>query len=86
MIKLIAFDLDNVLIDGEAIDEIGKIAGTQNKIAEITRKAMEGELDFETALKERVTLLKGIRVDDIKKVIQNIPSVSYTHLTLPTKA
>jgi phosphoserine phosphatase len=73
LIKLIAFDLDNVLIDGEAIDEIGKIAGTQNKIAEITRKAMEGELDFETALKERVTLLKGIRVDDIKKVIQNIP-------------
>lgn len=73
MIKLIAFDLDNVLIDGEAIDEIGKIAGIQNEIAEITQKAMEGELDFETALKERVTLLKGIKVDDIKKVIQDIP-------------
>jgi phosphoserine phosphatase len=73
LIKLIAFDLDNVLIDGEAIDEIGKIAGIQNEIAEITKKAMEGELDFETALKERVTLLKGIRVDDVKKVIQDIP-------------
>lgn len=73
MIKLIAFDLDNVLIDGEAIDEIGKITGIQNEIAEITQKAMEGELDFETAIKERVTLLKGTSVDDIKKIIQDIP-------------
>ena len=73
MIKLIAFDLDNVLIDGEAIDEIGKIAGIQNEIAEITQKAMEGELDFETALKERVALLKGISVDDIKKVVYEVP-------------
>lgn len=73
MIKLIAFDLDNVLIDCEVIDEIGKIAGIQNEIAEITQKAMEGELDFETALKERVTLLKGIHVDDINKVIRDIP-------------
>ncbi|MGZ7049282.1 MAG: phosphoserine phosphatase SerB [Methanobacterium sp.] len=73
MIKLIAFDLDNVLIDGEAIDEIGKLAGTQNEIAEITEKAMEGELDFEDAIKERATLLKGTSVEDIKKVIQDIP-------------
>jgi len=73
LIKLIAFDLDNVLIDCEVIDEIGKIAGIQNEIAEITQKAMEGELDFETALKERVTLLKGIHVDDINKVIRDIP-------------
>lgn len=73
LIKLIAFDLDNVLIDGEAIDEIGKIAGTQKEIAEITQKAMEGKLDFETAIKERVTLLKGTSIEDIKKVIQDIP-------------
>ncbi len=73
MIKLIAFDLDNVLIDGEAIDEIGKIIGIQNEIAEITEKAMEGEIDFETAIKERVSLLKGTSVDSIKEVVQNIP-------------
>lgn len=73
MIKLIAFDLDNVLIDGEAIDEIGNIVGIQKEIAEITEKAMEGEIDFETAIKERVTLLKGTSVDEIKEVIQNIP-------------
>jgi len=73
LIKLIAFDLDNVLIDGEAIDEIGKVSGIQNEIAEITKKAMEGEIDFETAIKERATLLKGTSVEDVNKVIQNIP-------------
>lgn len=73
MIKLIAFDLDNVLIDGEAIDEIAKLAGVETEISEITRKAMEGELDFETALKQRVALLKGTSVEDINKVVQEIP-------------
>ncbi|HEX7467518.1 MAG TPA: HAD-IB family phosphatase, partial [Methanobacterium sp.] len=73
MIKLIAFDLDNVLIDGEAIDEIGKLAGVETEISEITRKAMEGNMDFENALKERVALLKGVSVDDIKQVVKEIP-------------
>ena len=73
MIKLIAFDLDNVLIDSEAIDEIGKLMGIEDKIAEITKKAMEGELDFETSIKERVALLKGASVDDIKRVIYDVP-------------
>lgn len=73
MIKLIAFDLDNVLIDGEAIDEIGKLMGVEAKISEITKKAMEGDLDFETALKERVALLKGASVENIKEVVSKIP-------------
>jgi phosphoserine phosphatase len=73
LIKLIAFDLDNVLIDSEAIDEIGKLMGIEDKIAEITKKAMEGDLDFETSIKERVALLKGASVDDIKKAIYDIP-------------
>lgn len=72
MIKLIAFDLDNVLIDGEAIDEIGKLMGIEDKIADITQKAMEGEIDFETAIKERVALLKGAPVDEIKKTMEDI--------------
>jgi len=73
LIKLIAFDLDNVLIDGEAIDEIGKLMGVEVKISEITKKAMEGDLDFETALKERVALLKGASVENIKEVVSKIP-------------
>ena len=73
MIKLIAFDLDNVLIDGEAIDEIGKLMDVESEISELTKKAMEGDLDFETALKERTALLKGASVENIKEVVSKIP-------------
>jgi phosphoserine phosphatase len=73
LIKLIVFDLDNVLIDGEAIDEIGKLMGVEAEISEITKKAMEGDLDFETSLKERVALLKGASVENIKDVVSKIP-------------
>ncbi len=73
MIKLIAFDLDNVLLDGEAIDEIGKLMGVEKEISALTKKAMEGDLNFETSLKKRVSLLKGASLDDVKKVIANIP-------------
>ncbi|MDD3985129.1 MAG: phosphoserine phosphatase SerB [Methanobacterium sp.] len=73
MIKLIVFDLDNVLIDGEAINEIGKLMDVEEEISKITKKAMEGDLDFETALKERVALLKGATVEDVKDVVSKIP-------------
>jgi len=73
LIKLIAFDLDNVLLDGEAIDEIGKLVGVENEISALTEQAMEGDLDFETSLKKRVSLLKGASLDDVKKVVDNIP-------------
>ena len=73
MIKLIAFDLDNVLLDGEAIDEIGKLMGVEKEISALTKEAMEGDLDFETSLKKRVSLLKGASIDDVKKVVTDIP-------------
>ncbi|RBQ22846.1 Phosphoserine phosphatase [Candidatus Methanobinarius endosymbioticus] len=68
MIKLVVFDLDNVIIDGEAIDEIGKLVNVQKQIAEITEKTMNGDLDFETSIKERVKLLKGASVEEIKEL------------------
>jgi len=73
LIKLVVFDLDNVIIDGEAIDEISKLKGVEKEISEITEKAMQGEMDFETAIKERVNLLKGVSVKDIKNVVEKIP-------------
>lgn len=73
MIKLIVFDLDNVIIDGEAIDEIGKLMDVQDQIIEITEKAMQGDVDFETAIKERVKLLKGASIEDIKKISDEMP-------------
>ena len=73
MIKLVVFDLDNVIIDGEAIDEIGKLANVEDEIAEITEKAMQGEIDFETSIKDRVKLLEGTSVEDIQKVADELP-------------
>ena len=73
MIKLVVFDLDNVIIDGEAIDEIGKLANVEDEIAEITEKAMQGEIDFETSIKDRVQLLEGTSIEDIEKVAEDLP-------------
>ena len=73
MIKLVVFDLDNVIIDGEAIDEIGKLANVEEDIAEITEKAMQGEIDFETSIKDRVQLLEGTSFEDIQKVASELP-------------
>ena len=73
LIKLVVFDLDNVIIDGEAIDEIGKLANVEDDIAEITEKAMQGEIDFETSIKDRVQLLEGTSIEDIEKVADDLP-------------
>jgi phosphoserine phosphatase len=73
LIELVVFDLDNVIINGEAIDEIGKVANVKEQIAEITEQAMNGDLEFEPALKERVKLLKGASVEEIKKVVSEMP-------------
>ena len=73
LIKLVVFDLDNVIIDGEAIDEIGKLANVEDDIAAITEKAMQGEIDFETSIKDRVQLLEGTSIEDIEKVADDLP-------------
>ena len=73
LIELVVFDLDNVIIDGEAIDEIGKLANVEEDIAAITEKAMQGEIDFETSIKDRVQLLEGTSIEDIEKLADELP-------------
>ena len=82
MIKLVVFDLDNVIIDGEAIDEIGKLANVEEDIAEITEKAMQGEIDFETSIKDRVQLLKGTSIEEIEKVADELPLMKGANETI----
>jgi phosphoserine phosphatase len=84
LIKLVVFDLDNVIIDGEAIDEIGKLADVEEDIAEITEKAMQGEIDFETSINERVKLLEGISIEDIHNVACELPLMSGAEETINT--
>ncbi|RAP52364.1 MAG: phosphoserine phosphatase SerB, partial [Methanosphaera sp. rholeuAM130] len=73
MIKLVVFDLDNVLIDTETIDEIAKIKGIEDEISEITLKAMQGKIPFETSIRERVKKLEGITIEEIDEVMDKIP-------------
>ncbi|MCD7782198.1 MAG: phosphoserine phosphatase SerB [Methanosphaera sp.] len=73
MIKLVVFDLDNVLIDTETIDEIAKIKGIEEEISDITLQAMQGKIPFEESIIQRVKKLEGISVDEINSVIDNIP-------------
>jgi phosphoserine phosphatase len=58
--RLLIADMDSTIIGCECIDEIADIAGLKPQISAITERAMRGELDFETALRERVALLKGL--------------------------
>jgi len=53
-------DMDSTMIGQECIDELADYAGLKSQIAEITERAMQGELDFEAALRERVALLSGL--------------------------
>ena len=57
---LAVFDMDSTLIEAEVIDELAKAAGVGEQVAEITERAMRGELDFRASFKERLALLKGL--------------------------
>ena len=65
---LLLADMDSTMIQQECIDELADEAGVGAYVADITRRAMNGELDFEAALRERVGLLKGLSEDVIERV------------------
>ena len=66
---LLVSDMDSTIITIECIDELADYAGIKAEIAEITERAMQGELDFEGALRARVALLKGLHRDTIRQCI-----------------
>jgi phosphoserine phosphatase len=67
--KLLVADMDSTMIGQECIDELADYAGLKSRVAAITKRAMEGELAFAPALRERVALLKGLPVATIDQVI-----------------
>ncbi len=69
--KLLLADMDSTMIRQECIDELADEAGVGARVAAITARAMNGELDFEAALRERVGLLKGLPVSVIDRVIRD---------------
>lgn len=66
---LLVSDMDSTIITIECIDELADYAGIKAEIAEITERAMQGELDFEGALRGRVALLKGLHRQTIQQCI-----------------
>lgn len=58
--RLLISDMDSTMIDQECIDELADFVGKKTQVSAITARAMNGELDFAAALKERVALLKGL--------------------------
>ncbi len=62
-------DMDSTMIQQECIDELADVAGFGPRVAAITARAMNGELDFDAALRERVSLLQGLPVSVIQDVI-----------------
>lgn len=67
--KMLIADMDSTLIQQECIDELAAEAGVGDHVAAITARAMNGELEFEAALIERVALLRGLPVSIIDKVL-----------------
>ncbi len=67
--KMLIADMDSTMIRQECIDELAAEAGVGARVAEITARAMNGELDFEDALRERVGLLAGLDAEVIDKVL-----------------
>jgi phosphoserine phosphatase len=74
--RLVVMDVDSTLVAGEAIDQLAARAGAAAKAAEITAAAMRGELDFESALRERVALLAGLDagvIDEVRAELRLAP-------------
>lgn len=67
--RMLLADMDSTMIQQECIDELADVAGVGDRVKDITARAMNGELDFEGALTERVGLLKGLPQSVIGQVI-----------------
>ena len=67
---LLVADMDSTIIGQECIDELADYAGLKERVAAITERAMQGELDFKGALRERVALLKGLEESAIETCLK----------------
>ena len=71
--RLVCFDMDSTLIEAEVIDELAAAAGVGEQVAEITERAMQGELDFIQSFEQRVALLKGLKGDVLQGIAERLP-------------
>ena len=69
---LCVLDVDGTLIEEEVIDLLGKEADCEEEVALLTAQAMRGKLDFESSLRKRVSLLKGLSIDAFDKIYHEL--------------
>lgn len=80
--KLAVFDFDSTLMDGETLEFLARETGIEKKVKNITDKAMQGELDFFESLNKRVSLLKGLPVDTVNRICENLPAMNGAGVTV----
>ncbi len=82
--RLVCFDMDSTLIEQEVIDELAIEAGVGDLVAEITERAMSGELDFKQSFAARVALLKGLDAQVLEKIAQRLTITEGTERLIST--
>ncbi len=82
--RLVCFDCDSTLITGEVIEMLAAHAGKEEEVAEVTARAMRGEIDFEESLRQRVATLKGLDASIIEDVIADITLTPGARTTITT--
>jgi phosphoserine phosphatase len=70
--RLLVADMDSTIVTGETLDELAEFAGLKERIAAITARAMNGELDFAAALRERVAMLAGLPEETLAQTYARI--------------
>ena len=70
--KLLIADMESTIIEQECLDELADMLNLRNKISDITSRAMRGEIDFEPALRERVSLLAGLPATSLQDVHDDV--------------
>ncbi len=70
--RLVVFDMDSTIVDGEVIDELAKAAGVGDEVSAITERAMRGELEFKSALRERVRMLAGLPASTLEEIASSL--------------
>ncbi len=70
--KLCVFDMDSTLINQEVIDEIARLFGFYDQVAEITEAAMHGRLDFQEALRKRCALFRGMPESRLNEILPRL--------------
>lgn len=71
--RLVCFDMDSTLIKAEVIDELARRHGVGDDVAEVTERAMRGELDFKASFRERMSKLAGLDESVLAEIAEELP-------------